>query len=113
MPVKLYFVLLLASASAAALGQSNDDLDRKMLNDCQVLAKELSSSNRVRISTEGIKPIFSWHAGCAERPPTGPGEVTALCEGKPVVGRGKERVFFWQKEMNGKFNRGFFLCTGQ
>jgi len=113
MRMKLYFVLLLSFASDGALGQGNDDLDRKMLNNCQVLAKKLSASNRVRISTEEIKPLFTWNASCAERPPTGPGKVTALCEGKPVVGAGQDRVFFWQKEMNKKINRGFFLCNGQ
>lgn len=112
MRMKLYFVLLLSGASDVALGQGNDDLDRKMLNNCQVLAKELSASNRVHISTEEIKPLFTWHAACAERPPIGPGKVTALCEGKPVVGTEQERVFFWQKETNGKFNRGFSSAKG-
>jgi hypothetical protein len=105
-------VLLLAVASGAALSQSNDNLERKMLNDCEILAKNLSQSKKVSISIDGIQPLVTWRAACAERPSTGPGNVTALCEGKREAANGRERVFFWEKVSHGKFNRGFFICTG-
>lgn len=113
MLIKVYLALLLATACGAAVGQSNDDLESKMLNDCQVLAKKLNISKKVGISMNGIQPLVTWRAACAERPPTGPGYVTALCEGKRAVAKGEERVFFWEKAKHGKFNRGFFNCTGQ
>jgi len=111
MRIKAYLAVLLATAGGTALGQSNDDLGRRMLNDCQALAKELNRSKKVGISTDDIQPFFTWRAACAERPPTGPGDVTALCEGKRVAAKGEQRVFFWQKVNHGKFNRGFFICT--
>jgi hypothetical protein len=111
MPIKAFFALLLATACGAALSQSNDDLERKMLNDCQILATKLSKSKKISISMDGIQPLVTWRAACAERPPTGPGNVTALCEGKRDAAKGEERVFFWEKVKHGKFNRGFFICT--
>jgi len=111
MPIKASLALLLATACGAALSQSNDDLERKMLNDCQILATKLSKSKKISISNDGIQPLVTWRAACAERPPTGPGNVTAHCEGKRDAAKGEERVFFWEKVKHGKFNRGFFICT--
>jgi hypothetical protein len=111
MPIKAFLALLLATTCGAALSQSNDDLDRKMLNNCQVLAKKLSKTKQVSISMDGIQPLVTWRAACAERPPTGPGNVTSLCEGKLEAAKAEERVFFWEKVKRGKFNRGFFICT--
>ncbi len=113
MGIKSFKVLLLAAACGIASAQGTDEVDRKMLDDCRVLAKKLNSSQKLGIMMDGIQPLFTWHASCAERVPTGPGDVTALCEGNRKVPKGQERVFFWEKQKHGKFNRGFFACTAE
>ena len=110
-PIKACLALLLATASGAALAQNVDDIDRKMLKDCQTLATELNASKGLGIGPDSIRPFFTWHATCAERPPTGPGNVTALCEGTRITAKGEQRVFFWEKSRHGKRHRGFFSCT--
>jgi hypothetical protein len=52
----------------------------------------------------------TWRAACAERPPTGKGTVTALCEAKRKTDKGEQGVFFWQKSYRGKPNIGYFIC---
>jgi hypothetical protein len=111
MSIKAYLALLLAAACGGAAGQSAGGLESKMHNNCQALAKELNKSKNLGISPEGMLPLVTWHAACAERPPTGPGDVTALCEGKRVTAKGAERIFFWQKSKRGKLNKGYFMCT--
>jgi len=113
MSIKLGFLLCLAMSCNAAFGQGDDDLEKKMLNDCRRLAKELDESDMLRIDLNSIRALLTWHAACAERPPAGPGNVTALCEGKRVTSKGEEGVFFWQKSDHGKLNRGYFPCPAQ
>ncbi|WP_444846866.1 hypothetical protein [Duganella caerulea] len=112
MLVRIYLALSLATVCVAAFGQNENDLEKKMLTNCQVLAKDLNKSRGVGISPEGISPLVTWRAACAERPPTGPGNVTALCQGKRVSAQGEEGVFFWQKSQHGKLNSGYFICGG-
>jgi len=83
-----------------------------MLNDCQALAKAINKSHGVGISLKAISPLVTWRAACAEKPPTGPGNVTALCQGKRATTKGEDGVFFWQKSQQGKLNNGYFVCGG-
>ncbi len=64
-------------------------------------------------SLKDITPLVTWRAACAERPPTGPGNVTALCEGKRTAAKGGAGVFFWQKSHQGKLKRGYFECGAE
>jgi len=112
MAVRVYLALLFATACGAAFGQSEDDLEKEMLINCQALAKEINKSDGVGIRLEGISPLVTWRASCAERPPTGPGKVTALCQGKRTTAKGEDDVFFWQKSQQGKLNSGYVVCGG-
>jgi hypothetical protein len=113
MLAKIYLGLCLVAACGGAPGQGNDELAAKMMNDCQALARELNRSKQLGIRTEGLQPLFTWRAACAERPPTGPGDVTALCEGKRVTSKGEKGVFFWQKSDRGRLNEGYFDCDDE
>lgn len=98
------------SAQAAA-----DDLDKQMLEKCQAVAKALNETSKAGIRLDGLEPLVTWHAACAEKPPTGPGNVAALCQGKRSTAhgvQGVQGVFFWEKMDHGTPNRGDFTCTG-
>ena len=110
MLIKVCLALSLAAMSACALAQDDQDIDKKMLSNCQALATELNKSKSAGISLKEITPLVTWRAACAERPPTGPGNVTALCEGRMAAAKGGKGVFFWQKSHQGKLNSGYFVC---
>jgi hypothetical protein len=112
MRIKSFLALCLATTCTASYSQGDDELEKTMLNECKVLAKEINRSKKVGISPEDISPLFTWRAACAERPPTGAGNVTALCEGKRRGIKGEEGIFFWQKSNKGKLENGYFLCGG-
>jgi hypothetical protein len=112
MGTKFYVALCLASVCSAALGQDASELEKKMLDECRAVAMEINTSHGAGISLKDITPLVTWRAACAERPPTGPGNVTALCEGKLTSTKGGASVFFWQKARRGKLNRGYFVCDG-
>jgi hypothetical protein len=112
MSIKVSLVLVLVAVFGTVFAQGENDLEKKMLNDYQVLAKEINKSNGVGISSEAISPLVTWRAACAEKPPTGPGNVTALCQGKRIAEKGKDDVFFWQKSQHGKLNNGYYVCGG-
>jgi hypothetical protein len=112
MSIKVSLALVLTAVCGTVLAQGENDLEQKMLNDCQVLAKEINKSHGVGISLEAISPLVTWRAACAEKPPTGPGNVTALCQGKRVTAKGEDDVFFWQKSQHGKLNNGYYVCGG-
>lgn len=112
-PFRAWVALCLAMACGISVGQGNDGLEKKMMDDCRALAKELNQSKRLDIRPEGLRPLVTWRAACAEHPPTGPGNVTALCEGKRVTAKGEEGVFFWQKSDRGKLNDWYFICTDE
>ena len=57
-----------------------------------------------------MTPLATWRAACAERPPTGPGNVTSLCEGKLSAAKGGKGVFFWQKSIRANSIAGYFVC---
>ncbi|MYM39443.1 hypothetical protein [Duganella qianjiadongensis] len=110
MLIKVCSALFLTAAWGSVFAQSESDLEKKMLNNCQVLANEINQSHSVGISLEAISPLVTWRAACAEKPPTGLGNVTALCQGKRFTAKGKDDVFFWQKSQHGKLNNGYYVC---
>jgi len=112
MYAKAVMALCLAALCGASSAQATDDLDKQMLEKCQAVAKELNKTRRANISLDGLEPLVTWRAACAERPPTGPGNVTALCQGKRTTAQGEQGVFFWEKSSHGLRNRGYFTCTG-
>lgn len=110
MLIKTCLALCLAATACTAVAQETDDLDKKMLANCQALATQLNKSHGAGISPKEITPLVTWRAACAERPPTGPGNVTSLCEGRLTAAKGGKGVFFWQKSHQGKLNSGYFVC---
>jgi hypothetical protein len=96
---------------AAPLSAKTEEMDSSMIKDCVRLAELLNNSDKVNINTNEVTPLYTWRASCAERPPTGEGNVMALCEGTSVRSDGKgELLFFWSKTKRGKVNTGFFIC---
>jgi hypothetical protein len=108
---KTILACCLAAVCSAASAEATDDLDKQMLEKCQAVAKELNKTRRAAISLDGLEPLVTWRAACAERPPTGPGNVTALCTGKHTAAKGERGVFFWEKNDHGKLHRGYFTCV--
>jgi len=112
MSINVSLALVLAAVSGTALAQGENNLEKKMLNNCQALAKEINKSRGVGIGLETISPLVTWRAACAEKPPAGPGNVTARCQGKRFTAKGEDDVFFWQKSQHGKLNNGYYVCGG-
>jgi len=110
MLIKACSALILTAAWGSVFAQSESGLDKRMLNNCQALANEINKSHGVGISLDTISPLVTWRAACAEKPPTGVGNVTALCQGKRFTEKGKDDVFFWQKSQHGKLNNGYYVC---
>ena len=110
--VKALSALCLAATCSASAAQATDDLEKQMLDKCQAVAKELNKSRQAGISLDRLEPLVTWRAACAERPPTAPGNVTALCQGKRTTAKGEQGVFFWEKSNHGVPNRGYFTCSG-
>lgn len=106
---KILPILLLTYICGAVHANEETDLEKKMLNDCSELAKAINKSHpEIAISLQGLAPLVTWRASCAEKPPTGAGNVTALCEGERAANKGK--IFFWQKLDQGKLKQGYYLC---
>lgn len=111
-PGQFYAALLLAIGCGTAFGaQPGNDVDAEGLGKCVSLAKELNQTKALGIRVDGLERLFTWRAACAERPPTGPGNVTVLCQGKYGNAKGEKQIFFWQKSKDGKLNNGYFSCT--
>jgi hypothetical protein len=112
MSIKIYLTLSLAIVCNGTAAQDSKHLDTKMVNDCRAVAKALNESHKLGIRMDDLTPYVTWRAACAERPPAGLGEVTALCEGKRTSANGNEKLFFWQKKSKvGKLNNGYFICS--
>ena len=82
--------------------------DRNMVRDCKQVAEKLEKQNRKfpTINDSSITPLYTWRASVCETPPTGKGDVTALCDAQTVSGL---HVFFWEK--NNHFSeRNFLVC---
>lgn len=111
MSIKLFTALCLVSACSASFGQVANDSDKEDLKICQGVATELNRTKGVGIARDGMTRLVTWRAACAEEPPSGRGNVTALCEGKRTPSKGGGKVFFWQKSDHGKRNSGYYACT--
>lgn len=110
---KAFLAFCLAAVCGASSAQAADDgLDKQMLEKCQAVAKALNTTSKAGIRLDGLEALVTWRAACAEKPPTGPGNVTALCQGKRLTAQGEQGVFFWEKTDHGKPNRGYFTCAG-
>ena len=85
------------------------DVDRNMIRDCKHVAEKLEKQNRKfpTINNSSITPLYTWRASVCETPPTGKGDVTALCDAQTVSG---SPVFFWEKKNNHFFERNFLAC---
>lgn len=85
------------------------DFDMKMIRDCQQLAETLEKQNTEfpEIKDSSITPLYTWRASVCETPPSGKGDVTALCDAQTVSG---SSVFFWKKKNNHFFERNFLVC---
>jgi hypothetical protein len=111
MHIKSYLLLVLATSAAPGFALNKNEMPEETPYECQAVAKELNKSKKISISMDGMQALATWRAACAERPPTGAGNVTALCEGKLNGVKGAGRVFFWEKSHQGKAHRGYFTCT--
>jgi hypothetical protein len=106
----LFLLTLLANA---AVGAESAKVDPSMHADCVKLAGLLNQSGKVNINQNEVTPLYTWRASCAEKQPTGTGNVMALCEGTSIRNDGKaERLFFWSKTKKGTVSRGYFSCRG-
>ena len=110
MTIQACFFLFLATAGGCAFAQQDDGGDREDVEACRVVAEKINQSHKLGIRREGLARFATWRAACAERPPTGKGNVTVLCQGKRPTGKGEQDVFFWEKSDGGKLRTGYFLC---
>ncbi len=107
----LALALLGTFTTPLVFGSEAEKADPSMLKDCVQLARLLNKSGKVNINENEVTPLYTWRAGCAERPPSGEGKVMALCEGISVRSDGKaELLFFWSKTHAGTLGTGYFSC---
>lgn len=88
-----------------------DEIDPALLQGCTQAAELLNRSGKVNINTNDLTPLVTWRASCAESPPTGEGNIMALCEGTSVGADGNgELLFFWSRTNRGKVDTGYMAC---
>ncbi|MES2917856.1 MAG: hypothetical protein V4729_04480 [Pseudomonadota bacterium] len=88
-----------------------DDSDLALQQGCVQAAELLNRSGKVNINTNDLAPLVTWRASCAETPPTGEGNIMALCEGTSVGADGNgELLFFWSRTNRGKVETGYMAC---
>jgi hypothetical protein len=79
----------------------SNDIELEALNECKQLAVKIFSERSVNKdfpqNISNVEYMFTWHAGCAERPPTGKGNVTALCQAQATKNGQPNHIFYWQK----------------
>lgn len=85
------------------------DMDRKMLEDCKKVADKLKKNNRTfpAINHSSITPLYTWRASVCQTPPTGNGDVTALCDARTARGF---PVFFREKKNRHSIHQHFMNC---
>ena len=104
----------ITAANASSSGAQHDDIEAQMLRDCESLADVLNKTKNTNINANELRAFVTWRAACAEQPPTGEGNVMALCEGTSVNRDGtSELLFFWSKTHRGKLTTGYLSCGRQ
>ena len=78
---------------------------------CQALGDRMSQSSALPGPVTDPQEFVTWHAVCAESPPTGPGLVDLLCEGDvPHRPGAPSRIFYWQTHAGAHISTGFLPC---
>lgn len=112
------FIASFHIASAIAVENTStaplNDIELNALNECKQLATKMFSDKftqkDIPQNISNVEYLFTWRAGCAERPPTGKGNVTALCQAKATKNGQPNHVFYWQKIYKKTPNTGYFWC---
>lgn len=108
---KLLFVLAAALFFISLSAMAVEDFEVKALQACETLARDIEKTLVPTSKITQIEYLVTWRAACAERPPTGPGNVKALCTGLILQTDGNSKgIFYWSKIYKGKINTGHFLC---
>ena len=64
---------------------------------CQALGDRMARRHQLPGPVTGVEELVTWHAACAERPPSGPGLVALLCNGAiPRRAGSPSEVFYWE-----------------
>jgi hypothetical protein len=109
--VKKTVASLIFTIATAPFSANAQDSDPAILKNCITLAELLNKSSKVNINVNDITPLYTWRASCAEKPPTGKGNVMALCEGTSIRSDGTAKLlFFWSKTNKGKLTTGYYSC---
>ncbi len=100
---------------------AEDELDREGIAKCTQLALKMFSTASPDKHKSGalgkprnvtnIESFVTWRAACAEKPPKGPGNVTALCQADAMTPTGQqEKVFYWEKVSGKTLHTGYYWC---
>lgn len=101
--------MLCAQAHAQAQPPEDPAFPPGLAPQCRALAARLQAEKPgfPHPAPQTVHGMLTWHASACERPPSGPGLVVQLCEGKAVDG---STVFFWEKTEGGRRSSGFLSC---
>lgn len=117
-------LMLLVFVSLCIISRNDvlaDELDKEGIAKCTALASKMFSSalpEKGKSGTLGkprnvtnIEYLVTWRAACAEKPPKGPGNVTALCQGEATTQTGqRKQVFYWEKISGTTLHTGYYWC---
>lgn len=108
---KLILQKIAATHPGSSAAPTQDDVEAEMIRKCESLAELLNKTKNTNININELRAFVTWRATCAEQPPTGEGNVMALCEGTSVRNDGSsELLFFWSKTNRGKLTSGYLSC---
>ena len=99
----LFSILQVANANAN---------EKSEMAACKNIGLTLVNANASNQKITNMEVLYTWRASCAEKPPTGEGDVLALCDGDLVSKNGViRRIFYWEKiKNNGERHIGYHLC---
>jgi hypothetical protein len=100
---------------------AEDELERAAIAKCTKLALKMFGTDSFDKQKSGaldkprhitnIEYFVTWRAACAEKPPTVPGNVTALCQGDAITPTGQQKkVFYWEKASGKTLHTGYYWC---
>ena len=98
------------SSSSFLFADDGDEVIQELKQNCESLAKDMAKRDKkfLSVHVKNIRGLVVWRSSRCEKPPTGEGVITALCEGALASGGG---VLFWQhKTKAGKLKNGFLTC---